>query len=151
MPPSQVKGYYDVEAAIRATATDDFITEEQVWDQVETLPDKLPTPPGYRVMVLLLTTPEKVGMIQTIDSGREARAISSPQGVVLKLGDMCYYDKGRYPTGPWCQVGDRVIIQKYAGRSFKLANGQILVFINEDEPAAIIDSGHYPQSPREVI
>ena len=36
---------------------------------------------------------------ETLDRARVATQV----GYVLKMGDLCYKDKEKYPTGPWCK------------------------------------------------
>ena len=54
-------------------------------------------------------------------------------GYVLKKGPLCYADKERYPTGPWCEEKDWILISRYAGARFKLDDGAEVRIINDDE------------------
>lgn len=123
----------------RATRTDDYLTREQVLKQVASVPEHEIEVQGYRVMVLALTMPDKVGLIQIQDSTLEQKSMTAPQGVVLQIGSECY-STDRYAS-PWCEVGDKVIFAKYPGRSYRLSNGQLLFFLNEDEVFATAGGG----------
>ena len=132
-----------VAAGLQASATDDFVRPADVREQLSTLPEHLPRPTGYYILVMALTIPETVGEagIIVIDSSREAQAVSSPQGIVLELGPEAYQAEGKFESGPWCKRGDRVLFQKYAGRTFRLANGQLLFLLNDDDIIAVVDDG----------
>ena len=134
----------DTHRAIASNA-DDYVSRSDVEAQLAALPvELLPEgPAGHRIMVMACLWPEKAGnLIVATDQTREAQALASPQGVVLKLGISAYKDPDRYPEGPWCQPGDRIIFQKYGGRLWKLSTGQMIAFLNDDEVAGIIDSGY---------
>lgn len=101
----------------------------------------LPIPTGWKVMMLMLTIPEKsAGGVIVIDDAKEARSLSSPQGVVLAIGEQAYQDPSRF-NGPWLKVGDRTTVVKYDASMFQLGNGQRLGFVNDTQPISVIDRG----------
>ena len=57
---------------------------------------------------------------------------------VIKLGDMAYADKDRFPTGPWCKEGDFVITRAYSGTRIKI-HGKEFRIINDDTVEAVVD------------
>ena len=57
---------------------------------------------------------------------------------VMKLGDMAYADKERFPTGPWCKEGDFVITRAYSGTRIKI-HGREFRIINDDTVEAVVD------------
>ena len=76
----------------------------------ETNLEKLPSPTGWRLLVMPFAVKEetKGGIIiaqETLDRARVATQV----GYVLKMGDLCYKDQDRYPTGPWCKEKDWVV------------------------------------------
>ena len=58
---------------------------------------------------------------------------------VLKMGDLCYKDKEKFPNGPWCNKGDWVIFGRYAGSRFKIEGGEVRI-LNDDEIIAKINN-----------
>mgnify|MGYP003654798233 FL=1 len=99
----------------------------------ETSLEKLPTPTGWRILVMPFKVKEetKGGIIiaqETLDRAR----VSTQVGYVLKMGDLCYQDKDRYPTGPWCAEKDWVIFARYAGSRMEIDGGEIRM-LNDDE------------------
>jgi len=83
--------------------------------------EKLPIPTGWRILVMPFKVKEetKGGIIiaqETLDRARVATQV----GYVLKMGDLCYQDKDKYPTGPWCKEKDWVVFARYAGSRMEM-------------------------------
>lgn len=144
VPANKVGGY---ETPIKhALDTDDFLEPEQVAEQVEQFTKytgPVPRPVGWRVAVLVLTVPDTTaGGLIMVDDHRDARALASPQGVVIAVGDSAYADPARFPNKQaWVNVGDRVLFQKYGGRMFQLRTGQHVAFLNDTEFTGVVDTG----------
>ena len=99
----------------------------------ESLVDSLPTPSGWRLLVLPFTPKEKTsgGLIIAQESLDRLR-IATNCGYVLKIGPLAYFDKEKYPTGPWCKKGDWVIFARYAGSRLPIEGGEVRI-LNDDE------------------
>ena len=102
--------------------------------------EKLPIPTGWRILVMPLKVKEetKGGIIiaqETLDRARVATQV----GYVLKMGDLCYQDKDKYPTGPWCKEKDWVVFARYAGSRMEIDGGEIRM-LNDDEILGTINS-----------
>ena len=102
--------------------------------------EKLPTPTGWRILVMPFKVKEetKGGIIiaqETLDRARVATQV----GYVLKMGDLCYQDKEKYPTGPWCAEKDWVVFARYAGSRMEIEGGEIRM-LNDDEILGTINS-----------
>ena len=95
--------------------------------------DKLPEPSGWRMLVLPFTPKEKSkgGIIFSQESLDKAR-IATNCGYVLKMGPLCYQDKEKFITGPWCKKGDWVIFARYAGSRLPIEGGEVRL-LNDDE------------------
>ena len=111
----------------------------------ETNLERLPNPTGWRLLVMPFQVKEetKGGIIiaqETLDRARVATQV----GYVLKMGDLCYQDKERYPTGPWCKEKDWVVFARYAGSRMEIEGGEIRM-LNDDEVLGTIDN------PEDVI
>ena len=57
---------------------------------------------------------------------------------VVALGPDCYLDTTRYPNGPWCKVGDFILVRPNSG-SRLVIHGREFRIINEDTVEAIVD------------
>ena len=106
----------------------------------ETNLERLPNPTGWRLLVMPFQVKEetKGGIIiaqETLDRARVATQV----GYVLKMGDLCYQDKDRYPTGPWCKEKDWVVFARYAGSRMEIEGGEIRM-LNDDEVLGTIDN-----------
>ena len=116
-------------------AEDKEATEEPSKTNLE----KLPQPTGWRLLVMPFQVKEKSegGIIIAQEALDRARA-AVQVGYVLKLGPLCYGDKERYPTGPWCKEKDWVIFARYAGSRMEIEGGEIRM-LNDDEILGTID------------
>ena len=100
--------------------------------------DKLPQPTGWRILVLPFKMNEKTkGGVIMNESTLERQQVASQCGNVLAMGSECYKDKERYPTGPWCKVGDWVVFARYAGSRINIEGGEVRL-LNEDEVLATV-------------
>ena len=100
--------------------------------------DSLPTPTGWRILVLPYAGPKKTkGGILLSDTTQETIQMTTVCGLVLKMGDLCYQDKDKFPKGPWCQLNEWVIFSRYAGSRFKIDGGEVRV-LNDDEVISTI-------------
>ena len=102
-------------------------------DNIQSVVDQLPNPSGYRMLVLPFTPKEKTtgGILFSQESLDKAR-IATNCGYVLKLGPLCYQDKDKFPTGPWCKEKDWVIFARYAGSRLPIEGGEVRI-LNDDE------------------
>ena len=102
-------------------------------ENIKSVVDELPTPTGWRLLVLPFTPKEKTsgGLIIAQESLDRLR-IATNCGYVLKIGPLAYHDKERYPTGPWCKKGDWVIFARYAGSRLPIEGGEVRI-LNDDE------------------
>jgi len=57
---------------------------------------------------------------------------------VVKMGDQCYKDTDRFPTGPWCKEGDFVLTRPYSGTRVVI-HGREFRIINDDTVEAVVD------------
>jgi co-chaperonin GroES (HSP10) len=57
---------------------------------------------------------------------------------VVKLGPDAYKDTTKFPTGPWCKVGDFVLVRTYSGTRFKIY-GKEWRLLNDDQIDAVVD------------
>ena len=102
--------------------------------------EKLPNPTGWRLLVMPFQVKEetKGGIIiaqETLDRARTAVQV----GYVLKMGDLCYKDDDKYPTGPRCEEKQWVIFARYAGSRMEIDGGEIRM-LNDDEVLGTIDN-----------
>ena len=115
--------------------------DKQVKEETQsTSLEKLPNPTGWRLLVMPFKVKEetKGGIIiaqETLDRARVATQV----GYVLKMGDLCYQDKEKFSTGPWCKEKDWVIFARYAGSRMEIDGGEIRM-LNDDEVLGTISN-----------
>ncbi len=124
-----------------------------------------PDPVGHYMLVAL----PKIEMSKTIivdEAISDRERAASVIGTVLAMGPDCYKDEAidvpewlkqavldgkpvnltailprkRFPSGPWCKLGDTVLVSRYAGKRFKI-EGIEFRMLNDDEITATIPAG----------
>ena len=124
--------------------SDSYKSEEEVKTVLDPksiddkLLDRLPTPTGYRMLILPYSGPTKTkGGLYLSEQTQETIQLTTVVGLVLKQGNLCYRDKEKFPLGKWCNEKDWVIFGRYAGSRFKIDGGEVRI-LNDDEILAKI-------------
>ena len=100
---------------------------------------QLPESTGYRILIAIPDKEEKTeGGILKAQETLHYEEVSSIVGFVMKMGPDCYKDETRFPTGPWCQVGDFVLFRSFSGTRIKI-HGKEFRVINDDNVEAVVD------------
>ena len=116
------------------------VLDSKAIEQDSNLLDRLPTPTGYRILVLPYAGPKKTkGGLYLSDKTQATIQMTTVCAYVLKVGDLAYKDKEKFPNGPWCEKGDWVIFGRYAGARFKIEGGEVRI-LNDDEIIAKINN-----------
>jgi chaperonin GroES len=101
---------------------------------------KLPDPKGYKILVGIPQVQQKTaGGIYIPDKVSDAEKTASIVGRVISMGSDAYQDPDKFPSGPWCHVGDWVIFRSYSGTRFK-HDDQEFRLINDDTVEAVVNS-----------
>ena len=111
---------------------------EEIQVTAEEMEAQLPKPVGYMILVALPKVEEayESGIIKA-DRTRHEEYILSTMGAVIDMGEQAYADKDRFPTGPWCKVGDFVMFRPNTGTRFKV-NGAEYRLMNDDSVQAVV-------------
>jgi co-chaperonin GroES (HSP10) len=116
-----------------ALKNDEWIDGAEIAD-----PITLPHLPGFHVLVRPVSVKRKTkGGIFIPDSTRDDMAYLTTVGRVLKLGELAYKDKEKFPNGPWCKEGEFIVYGRYAGSRFQTKFGEHRI-LNDDEIIAKI-------------
>jgi len=108
--------------------------------QDESLIKQLPTPTGYRILILPFSRKSTTkGGIMLADSYLEKERIATTVGLVVSLGPDAYKDTTKFPNGAWCEEKDWIIFGRYAGARIKIDGGDLRL-LNDDEVLAVIDN-----------
>ena len=93
----------------------------------------LPKPVSYRILVRPYQPSKKTkGGLYLTEKTLETQQMTTVVGLVVKMGDLCYVDKEKFPTGPWCKEGQFVVYGRYTGARFKTKYGEHRI-LNDDE------------------
>ena len=107
-------------------------TEIQTIDATDVL-----QPSGYRLLVRIpRLEPRMKSGIYRPDSSRSLEETASILGEVVAMGEAAYQDPEKFPNGPWCQVGDTIVMRAYSGSRFKI-DDQEYRLINDDTVEAV--------------
>ena len=99
----------------------------------------LPRPTGYRLLIAVPKVDEtyKGSVIVKAASTQQVEELTTLVGLVLDMGEDAYKDKAKFPEGPWCKVGDYVLMRAYSGTRFKV-DGREYRLINDDTVEAVV-------------
>ena len=99
---------------------------------------QLPEPKGYKILCAI---PEASDTYESgLAKAGQTKYIEEHSTVVLfvvRMGDLCYKDESRFPTGPWCKEGDFILTRAYAGTRFKI-HGREFRIINDDTVEGVV-------------
>ena len=105
---------------------------------------QLPIPSGYRILCAIPDVEKEFdgGIIKPDEMVRKDELLTTVLFVVA-LGPDCYKDETRFPSGPWCQEGDFVLVRPNAGTRVVI-HGKEFRVINDDSVEAVV------QDPRGI-
>lgn len=100
---------------------------------------QLPDPSGYRILCAIPEIDDKheSGLIKADITVKHEELLTTVLFVV-KLGPDCYKDEKRFPSGPWCKVGDFVLVRPHAGTRVKI-HGREFRIINDDSVEGVVE------------
>ena len=106
--------------------------------EIAKAPSQLPEPKGYKILIALPSPDEATeGGIIKAESTKQIEEVGSVCGFVLAIGSDAYQDVKRFPNGPYCKVGDWVMMRSYSGTRFTI-HGRELRLINDDSVEAVV-------------
>ena len=122
----QVVGSYDTEASAEEKAR------------------QLPQPSGYHILCAIPEIEKEYdsGLIKAEQTLHFEEVLTTVL-FVIALGPDCYKDEKRFPSGPWCKVGDFILVRPNSG-SRLLIHGREMRLINDDSVEAVV------QDPRGI-
>ena len=107
---------------------DMWITNEEE----EATPDILPELPGFHILVRPVSVKEKTkGGILLPNSTKEDMSYLTTVGKVIKIGNLAYNDKDKFPKGPWCKEGDYICYAKHAGQKIQYKEVKMILLYDD--------------------
>ena len=103
---------------------------------------QLPRPAGYRILCAIPEAEKQfeeseIGLIKADETMRNEETLTTVLFVV-DMGPDCYQDPSKFPTGPWCQKGDFILVRPHSG-SRLVIHGREFRIINDDTVEAVVD------------
>jgi co-chaperonin GroES (HSP10) len=99
----------------------------------------LPDPKGFRMLCAVPHVEEEFeGGLVKADETKRTEEQTTVVLFVVKMGDQCYKDTDRFPTGPWCKEGDFVLTRPYSGTRVVI-HGREFRIINDDTVEAVVE------------
>ena len=99
----------------------------------------LPEPKGYRILCAVPHVEEEFeGGIIKADDTKRVEEQTTVVLFVIKMGDLCYKDENRFPTGPWCKEGDFVLTRPDSGTRVVI-HGREFRIIHDDTVEAVVE------------
>lgn len=100
---------------------------------------QLPEPSGYRILCAIPDIENKFdsGLVKAEVTVHNEELLTTVL-FVAKMGPDCYKDKERFPSGPWCKVGDFILVRPHAGSRLKI-HGREFRIINDDSVEGVVE------------
>jgi co-chaperonin GroES (HSP10) len=116
------------------------INIDETLSEVDRKAKQLPEPSGFRLLCMVPKIEDTYGDSMIVKS-TESMRVEEQTTVVLfvaKVGPDAYKDKKRFASGPWCKVGDFVLVRAYSGTRIKI-HGTEWRIINDDTVEGIVE------------
>ena len=100
---------------------------------------QIPNPSGFHILCMVPEVEDKFdsGIIKA-DTTVFAEERLTTVLFVMELGPDCYKDEKRFPTGPWCNKGDFVLVRPNTGSRLKI-HGREFRIINDDAVEGVVE------------
>lgn len=97
----------------------------------------LPKPTGYRILIAIAKASNKAGSIWKPDDLVEKETVATVAGLVIATGPDAYADDKKFPSGPYCQIGDWVSFRQFSGTRFRVGDQEFRM-INDDQVESVL-------------
>ena len=100
---------------------------------------QLPKPQGYRILCAIPEAEKTFdnSLLEKADITLHHEEVLTTVLFVVDLGADCYKDEQKFPTGPWCQKGDFILVRPNAGTRLVI-HGREFRIINDDSVEAVV-------------
>ena len=116
---------------------DESVMHKQVTD--EELEASMPRTVGYKVLVSLPSVSDTYESgIAKSEKERHIEETYSVVGRVIDVGPDAYKDPVKFPSGPWCKLGDWVVFRALTGSRFKVYSQEVRM-IDDTSVEGIVD------------
>lgn len=101
---------------------------------------QLPKPQGWKLLCTLPEVEDKFSGTDLLkpESVTKLEEHSTTVLFVVDVGPDAYKDTVKFPSGPWCNKGDFVLVRAYSGTRFKI-HGREFRLLNDDQIEAVVE------------
>lgn len=105
----------------------------------EALEASMPHAVGYKILIMLPRVDEayESGLLKA-HKERHIEEVYSVVGRVVDIGPDAYKDPAKFPSGPWCKLGDWVLFRALTGSRYKVYDQEVRM-INDDSVDGVVD------------
>jgi len=103
----------------------------------------LPKPSGYRILCAIPEAEKEfedssVGLVKADETMRIEETLTTVLFVV-DMGPDCYKDPAKFPSGPWCKVGDFVLVRPHSGSRLVIHGREFRVIYDDNVEGTVDD------------
>lgn len=103
----------------------------------------LPKPSGYRILCAIPEAEKEfedsaIGLIKADETMRNEETLTTVLFVV-DMGPDCYTDQAKFPSGPWCKVGDFVLVRPHSGSRLVIHGREFRVIYDDNVEGTVDD------------
>lgn len=116
------------------------IQAEKDFEDGKKLASQMPKPQGYKLLCALPKIEDAFdsGLIKA-DITKQHEELQTTVLFVVSMGPDAYQDKDKFPNGPYCKVGDFVLVRPYTGTRVKIHDTEMRI-INDDSVEAVVEN-----------
>lgn len=103
----------------------------------------LPKPSGYRILCAIPEAEKEfedsaIGLVKADETMRNEETLTTVLFVV-DMGPDCYKDQAKFPSGPWCKVGDFVLVRPHSGSRLVIHGREFRVIYDDNVEGTVDD------------
>jgi co-chaperonin GroES (HSP10) len=103
----------------------------------------LPKPSGYRILCAIPEAEKEfedssIGLVKADETMRNEETLTTVLFVV-DMGPDCYKDQAKFPSGPWCKVGDYVLVRPHSGSRLVIHGREFRVIYDDNVEGTVDD------------
>jgi co-chaperonin GroES (HSP10) len=103
----------------------------------------LPKPSGYRILCAIPEAEKEfedssIGLVKADETMRNEETLTTVLFVV-DMGPDCYKDPAKFPSGPWCKVGDFVLVRPHSGSRLVIHGREFRVIYDDNVEGTVDD------------
>ena len=101
---------------------------------------QLPKPSGYKILCAIPEAEAQYdsGLVKADETIRYEELLTTVLFVV-DMGPDCYADKAKFPNGPWCKIGDFILVRPNAGTRLLIHDREFRIIYDDNVEAVVED------------